>query len=172
MPLKVLEAKAAPWPLHRRVEGLAEAHLIPPPDKFAKRKHRRGARAQGVAYEKLVGRKLSRGFLKDEGELFLGQWLSFRDANGWGLAQPDAYVVMERSVLLLEVKLTLTDSAWPQLELLYRPLLEKIYGKPVTTVQVCKKLRGFLPEGMVEDLVCFCGDAKAGRWVWHTLEGE
>lgn len=155
---------------HRVVEGLEEVRLCVAPERFAKRKSRRGARAQGVAFEKLVVRRLGRAELR--GESYAGQWLSFRDAHGWGFAQPDFFLVRPGVVLLLEVKLTLTDSGWTQMEQLYCPLLEKLYERPVTTVQVCKNLRGFKPEGLVEGLARFGEKHMPGRWVWHTLDGE
>lgn len=98
-----------------------------------------------------------------------GQWLRFVDEGGSGCAQPDLFKVFPTHVLLLEVKLTHTEFAWPQMEGLYKPLLEEIFGRPVTTVQVCKNLRGYVPAGMVDGLEGFMDGYKAGRWVWQYL---
>ncbi len=75
-----------------------------------------------------------------EGELFSGTWISFRDANGYGYAQTDHYILGE-AVLLVECKLTQNTDADGQLRFLYKPLLEHIYKRPVLMVQACKNLR-------------------------------
>lgn len=97
------------------------------------------------------------------------QWLRFVDDAGPGCAQPDLFLVLPTHVLLLEVKLTHTEFAWPQMEGLYVPLLEYVFERPVTTVQVCKNLRGYVPPGMIEGLEGLMQGHKPGRWVWQNL---
>lgn len=98
---------------------------------------------KGLSFEKKVLRELRR--LNDKGTLpgayYPSQWIAFRDENGLGFAQPDAFIVMGDCVLLFEVKLTQTFYAVEQCRFLYRPLLEHIFRLPVFSLQVCKSLR-------------------------------
>lgn len=100
----------------------------------------KGSRAKGKTYERTVVRHLKRAFLEPE-LIHYNEWLGFTDATGSHYCQPDIYVELPSYILLLEVKLTQTDSAAYQLAGLYRPLLEALYSKPVVMVQVCKNLR-------------------------------
>lgn len=108
-----------------------------------KPKRLRGCRAKGITFErrveKFLKKKLSQGDLR--GQFHPGQWIEFEDSKGLGYAQPDFYIVNSGGVLLLECKLSQTDTAWDQLYGLYKPLLEHIYKVPVVSVQVCKNLR-------------------------------
>ena len=70
----------------------------------------------------------------------MNQWISYIDKEGKGFAQTDFYIVEPTFILLFEMKLTYTESAFAQMKELYVPLLEKIYQVPVVTMQVCKIL--------------------------------
>jgi|TARA_R110000824_G_scaffold230800_1_gene418465 hypothetical protein len=75
------------------------------------------------------------------GERHEHQWLGFMDNNGRGWAQPDVYWIMPELILVGEAKLTQTFTAIKQVKDLYRPLLAKLYDKPVIGFQICKGLR-------------------------------
>lgn len=66
------------------------------------------------------------------------RWVAFRDANGKGFAEPEAFIVYPKRVILFEVKLTGGMLAKFQMEQLYKPLLEAIHQRPVHCLQVCK----------------------------------
>lgn len=88
--------------------------------------------------------------------MFLNQWISFIDENGKGFAQTDQYLVQDDFILLFEDKYTQTNCAFLQMEELYVPLLEKIYGLPVMTLQVCKNTQYKIeyprnPEQLIEN---------------------
>lgn len=82
-----------------------------------------------------------------------------------GYAQPDAFVLLENKVLLLEAKLTQSDQAEAQCTKLYVPLLERIYGRPVVSAQVFKNIRYETPT-MVESLEELT--QREGHWQWHN----
>lgn len=116
------------------------------------RNRAKGSKAQGLAYERKFGKRLRArqarfGF---PGEIFSGQWFRFKDAGGFGFAQPDFYILRADHIILFECKLTGKDEAWRQLRDLYSPLLEEFYSRPVICVQVCKNIR---PESRPVDLV-------------------
>lgn len=127
---------------------------------------------RGIAYEKKVGRLLKKLKREEklEGELFLGQWLLFEDKNGVGRAQPDAYLVKEDFVLVVECKLTQTEVAEVQLRELYGPLLRFLYKKPVVLVQAFKNMRQ-RPDYSVRSLMRLKARHSGRRvYSWHYME--
>lgn len=99
-----------------------------------------------------------------------GFWLRFRDANGWGLAQPDVVVRGVREAVVFECKLSYTEAAEPQLTGLYLPLLRYLWQIPVRGVVVCKALTPRCPREIVTgDLAHAIGLAKNGVPVLHWL---
>lgn len=94
-----------------------------------------------------MGRKLKRLMARGDlvGELHLDQWLRFTDKNGTGYCQPDAYIVSDEAILLIEVKLTQTQTAHTQMLKLYLPLLRMMYEKPVVCLQIFKNARAVIP---------------------------
>ena len=153
----------------RRVRGLKWVELRQE-QPFKKSRPRRSALKRGLAYEKKVTRELKRqvhdGRL--EGELFIGQWIQFSDQYGISWAQPDAYILMENRILLLEAKLTQADSAVPQLLSLYLPLLRSIYELPILCIQVCRNLR-YVPRKLVESPQEVLQNPGPGVFVWHFI---
>jgi hypothetical protein len=130
------------------VEGLEWTMLSEGPP-YGKQRKLKGSRGKGQTYEKKVGREL-RDLINEgriEGELFSGQWFAFCDAHGPGFAQPDHFIWTESLVLLFECKLTQSDKAEAQLNLLYAPILAEHYQLPVLKVHTCKNLR-FDPGGL------------------------
>lgn len=106
--------------------------------------------------------------LAEPGEFHAGQWISFSDANGRGLAQPDIFIVFPKLILLIEVKLTQVPAAERQLHSLYRPLLRLIYQRPVVCVEACRYLTTFdlplirHPKEMIET-------PRRGTYIWHFM---
>jgi hypothetical protein len=127
----------------------------------------KGLQAQGIRYEKTIGKMLRREF--PEWDIHSSQWITFRDKAGLGFAQPDHYVVFSERILLIECKRTQTDRiAVPQMQELYRPLLHHIYKKPIQCVQCCK----FAGRGMEVTIIdiekaLFLSPAKP--LLWHCL---
>ncbi len=165
----LVDSVARPANEVRRIRGLRWAELRSS-GPFTRQKPRGRAQKVGLAYEKKVGRRLKR-LLRDgelEGELRLNQWIQFADDNGKGWAQPDAYLLMNSRILLIECKLTQSDNATPQLLSLYLPLLRKVYNLPILCLQVCHTLR-YIPKKIVtgpQELLDLPGP---GVFVWHYL---
>ncbi len=90
----------------------------------------------------------------------------FSDQNGIGWAKPDIYLLMEDKILLIECKLTQTETAIPQMLCLYLPLLRMIYNKPILCLQVCKNLR-YVPKKFVESPQELLQNPGPGAYLWH-----
>lgn len=102
----------------------------PPP--FSKgSKHFTGSKAKGLAYQHRIEQKLQQlvteGPLK--GELWIGPWLDFEDANGKGMAQPDAILIQSDRVIIFEMKLKQLWQATPQVKL-YGALMSHLLSLP------------------------------------------
>lgn len=95
---------------------------------FIKEKHYRGRRAQGVKYE----RKGHQHFQSLYQEIyFASPWLHFQEVGkSPRYCQPDAILFLPRQLkfIILEFKYNHTDRAWWQVQRLYRPVLQKIFG--------------------------------------------
>lgn len=116
---------------HRVVEELSWAGAAPRP-RFARESRSRGAKAKGRSFERSVAKALP-------GAIH-GQWFEFRDRNGPGWCQPDLFLELNWGILVLEAKYTWVPEGFTQMERLYKPVLEKIFCKPVQGVQICKVL--------------------------------
>lgn len=164
-----VESVARPQNEVRRIRGLKWAELRED-GPFPKQKPKQRAHKAGMAYERKVGRWLKRMIQNGElsGELCLNQWLLFADDNGVGWAQPDAYILMEKRILLMECKLTQSDVATPQLLSLYLPLLRKVYDLPILCLQVCHNLR-YVPKRLVDGPRELLEAPGPGVFVWHYL---
>jgi len=92
-----------------------------------------GARLKGLRYERAVAKALGSGWVH-------GQWFQFEDFHGLGYCQPDLFQVRPSEVVVLECKLTDTPEARRQLYLLYKPVLEMVYGKPMRGVVAAQAL--------------------------------
>ena len=115
---------------HRVISGLTSASLgdrnLPP-------KKVKGLKASGLAYERKVNK-----ILRENYSAITSQWIHFSDINGYGYAQPDAFIEKDTFVLCIEIKLKENSVGYLQMFQLYRPLLEHIYKKPVYCLQICK----------------------------------
>lgn len=69
-----------------------------------------GTRARGLAYERKVGKFLSRLCAKEEWKLWDHPWFEYNDGIRVGYFQPDFIVERPSGNLLIEVKLTYVDT--------------------------------------------------------------
>jgi len=105
----------------------------------------RGAKAKGLGYERSLGAALGPKVLH-------GQWFQFQDRSGLGWAQPDfllEWAAVQREMVILEAKYTWVAEGHSQGELLYRPLVEKVFGCPARVVVVCKVLTEATPKNRI-----------------------
>ena len=147
----------------RRVEGLRWARPLAGWPSGIPHSRPRGAKALGLRYERALARALP--------SAQHGRWWEYEDANGHGLCQTDLIIDLGARVLVLESKLRWVAEGHAQVELLYRPVLERALAKPVFGGVVCKTL---VPEArsagvqVVGDLRSFAEVAEAGgRAVLH-----
>lgn len=143
---------------HRIVEGLVWARRGEGPGWKPGRS--RGAKAEGLRFERLLAKAFPQGEH--------GSWWNFLDRNGVGWCQPDLLYVGGKSVLVLEVKLSWVAEGHRQIEELYKPVLEEVFGKPVIGVQVCRRLREGAPKaaGRLVDAVDVARGGGLGLLHW------
>ncbi len=162
----------------RKIAGLRWVELRDQGPFNSSPKSKISAVKRGLAYERVVGRTLKRLITGGEllGELHLQQWILFADAGGVQWARPDAYIRLPSKsqfsshrfdgILLIEVKLTQSDSATHQLLGLYLPLLRRIYNVPILCLQVCKNLR-YVPSKLIERPAELIEHPGPGVFTWH-----
>lgn len=70
------------------------------------------------------------------GTLLSEPWIKYKDTYGWHWCQPDTVLEARDRVLCVESKLSLRrrEVAIAQLDKLYRPVLTRLYDKPVVMV--------------------------------------
>lgn len=105
---------------HRVVKGLKWARLSPDGPPGLKGSRPRGAKREGLRYE----RQIAQAFGPTAKH---GQWLVFEDQNGLGWAQPDILFPLRNELFVLEAKYTWVPEAHTQLGQLYLPLLEAVF---------------------------------------------
>lgn len=137
---------------HHRVVGLKEA-ILTSENPWKREPKLKGCAAKGKTYERTIIRRLEALI---PNLLHASEWIRYQDAScegtRWRFAQPDAYILCDRWIWLLEVKRTQTSLAGSQMRYLYEPLLKKLYpGLPIIKVQVCKNLRT-VPENEITRL--------------------
>ena len=125
--------------MSRRIHtaSLHSARLIERPNCIPKSRPR-GTKALGLRYERSLAKYLPGATH--------GQWIEFADRNGPGFCQPDFLLNFRpRCMVVLECKLSWTFDAVEQLDNLYRPVVEKVFGLPAVGVVVTKNLVRFPP---------------------------
>lgn len=98
------------------------------------------AQRAGLVYERKALAWLDSTFA----DLRCKQWIRFDDDTGGRLCQPDAYVVIGPRVVVFEVKVRHTASAYQQLKHLYIPVLRTQFGPraDIVGVEVTKSYDG------------------------------
>lgn len=151
-------------PRHIHKESLCSARLIDRPACIPKSRPR-GTRAAGLRYERSLAKYLP--------SASHGQWFEFEDKFGAGYCQPDFLLNFRpRCMIVLECKLSWTFDAVEQLDNLYRPVVEKVFGVPAVGIVVTKNLAR-LPPGYWK-ICATLGAAveaaeKSQMSIWHWL---
>ena len=154
----------------RKLDGLLSVEAAEPPPFASGPRRLKGMAAKGKAYENKVSALLARlnGSGDIPGDLWLGPWFRFEDANGPGLAQPDALLETETKIVIFEAKLKQTIAAIPQIRL-YGQLASALLGKPWVGVQIYRwpsAVRQDTTLFKIEDVVgCDPGTIHC----WHQL---
>lgn len=117
---------------HRKIEQLFSAFETLAPKAFAPGKRRpRGAKGAGIKFEKEVAKAFG-------ARARHGQWFSFFDKNGSGMCQTDLLIVQPTKVFCFEVKLGNITAGRAQFSELYRPVLERVYKRPVYGIVIAR----------------------------------
>lgn len=107
--------------------------------------------------------------LDNKGDFHVGQWIEYADASGRHYAQPDVYVVLDEITICIECKLTQSEAALFQIADLYRPLLTKIYGRPVVGVVACRNLVYDPGRWRIGAITEVLSHRQPDTFVWHWL---
>jgi hypothetical protein len=152
-----------PRSLPRQIDRLLAASFCERPTFIPVAKRRTGSRATGASYEKKLVRSLKRNFPQAK----YHQWIHFMDATGPHYCEPELFIERKAEVILLEAKLTGGPLGRMQMEGLYKPLLEKIIGKPVRCLLVCKNVTVETPGPFIASLEAFINsDLPFATWHW------
>lgn len=180
-------------PVLRQVDGLRDVWRADGSGitKAFKNEHT-GSQKAGLRYERKVISHLSGLLERDENDFEVRPWLGFRDANGNGLAQPDAIYIRpvralterssvraltQRSVVIFEIKLQHTANSWWQLRGLYQPLVEKLteprfeMSRSAYPVRVCEVCASYDPSVVFPEGVELFFDEK-GFHAWTEAPGD
>jgi hypothetical protein len=120
----------------RQVVGLRWARPLEGKPAFIPGSRPRGAKAEGLRYERSLAKGLGSKFR-------CGMWWEFRDDGGIGCCQTDFFGKAKQWIILLETKLTWTPEAEEQLYGLYVPVVAMAMQVPrsqVLPIVVCKYL--------------------------------
>lgn len=148
----------------RQVSGLRWAKRMEARPGFIPIGRPRGAKAQGIRYEKALGLALGP-------EARRGVWWEFEDAQGHGYCQTDFLLELAQGSVILEVKYTWVPEGHQQIEGLYGPVVAAALGKPAVGLVVAKRLVqsnmmvGVVVAGELKQALEFVG--KGQRVCWH-----
>ena len=143
----------------RQVVGLQRAVPCARPQWMARRRPR-GSKGLGLRYEAALARALP--------SALHNPWYEYLDANGPGWASPDILTKYRGHVVVLECKLTDIAAAEAQLQELYFPIVELVYGLPAKGIVVVRSLVTRPdPSRVVTSLAAAL--AAPGVPIWHWL---
>lgn len=153
LPLAEALAKLHPQPLTfdqgqlpHQVKGLFWAEECERPG-FASGGANSVVKRQGLAYEHKVAAAVGKG----RGSV----WFRYQDASGFGHCQPDLILFAQTPafpqpfIVVVECKLTWNLVARGQIQRLYKPVLEQIWGIEVRGVIVCKNVTPWTPRARI-----------------------
>jgi hypothetical protein len=148
------DARCESAEVSREIEGLRWARLGD--DSPWPKPQARGSKAAGLRFE----RSTFRWIKKDFPDALHAPWIQFEDSNGTGWASPD--IVIPSRKILVEVKLSRIDSAIAQVERLYLPLVNVVWGEgPWSRVIVVKYWRG-----EAAPVITGFPEARSGQTAW------
>lgn len=99
-----------------------------------------GLRYEGTVIEYLedLAKHSKRGFCEQPA-------LRFRDDNGWRIVVPDALLISDVDIILVEIKIQHMPEAWWQLRRLYEPVVLNRYLRPVRVLEIVKSFDASMP---------------------------
>jgi len=114
------------------------AKLLKGQPPFIRRKKAKGKYAVGVRYERQVHEYLALLALSRTFDYIESPWIEYEDENGKRWCQPDALMVSDNAVAIVEVKYQHIADAWWQLVHLYRPVVSVLYPRhrPICLLEI------------------------------------
>ena len=125
----------------RVIQGLRTASVLLERPSCIPKGRARGKKAAGLRYERELAKALPKARH--------GQWFQFEDLRGPGWCQVDLLLEEGGVWLILEAKYTWTQVGHNQIQLLYKPVIERATGQLAVGVVVCKVLTQETPKGWV-----------------------
>lgn len=127
-----------------------------------------GKQREGILYERRVA-KLITGLLEED-EILHGPWIEYEDRRGMGWCQPDILVVRDAApLLIIEVKLTATKTAFKQMSGFYLPTVAKIFEVPKKSIKLLQICRNLTPRFSKEPIVESLDEMLDGKHSQATL---
>lgn len=143
------------------LDDILSAHFCPEPS-FAKRaRAKRGAKGEGLRYERKVQEHLCAA-----SELYLpGPWILYVVAGRPQWCQPDGLHLDYRTgvITIIEVKLNHTAEAAKQLRGVYEPVLRRMFPRPAWGVRLVEVTRWFDPDVYFPEPAKLCSDPFAHK---------
>ena len=132
-------------------------------------RHLRGLRYQHAVEDVLCVWAQQSGF-----RLESGPWLQFVNALGsaWRLCQPDVIVDPggDAPLIVFEIKVAFSPLAWSQLNLLYRPVVERATGRRVRLAAICKSFDPAVAANCGGQIALVAH--KPGAWLDHLVKSD
>lgn len=94
------------------------------------------AQSRGLKYQAKVETELSK--LHSPAKLILRPWLRYKQKGEVKKCQPDALLISDAHITIIEIKYSTTARAWHQLSTLYKPVIERAYRVPVFLTMVTR----------------------------------
>jgi hypothetical protein len=94
-------------------------------------------------------------------------WIEFYDAVERRHASPDVVLLQPERTILIEAKLGYRTTGWMQLESLYQPLAEFLWGKPTVLVLAVKHPKWMEPT--LDGDLAAVGQLSEGRHLLHWM---
>lgn len=124
----------------RWTSGLRWATVASRPQGLPAKQRARGAKAQGLRYERKLLKSLPTGTVH-------GQWFLFEDLYGRNFCQTDFLIDLGSEILLLEAKYTWVADGHVQVAQ-YLPVVRMALTKPIIAGIVCKILTPEMPRSV------------------------
>lgn len=144
------------------LEDIQSATICPRPPQFAIRNGtRRGAKADGIRYERKVQEQLC-----SRSPFYLpGPWIIYVVEGRPFWCQPDGlHIDIEAGVIsILEIKLRHTPAAAIQLRRLYEPVVRRLFPYPSWGVRLVEVCRWFDPDTKFPEPFTLCPDPLAHK---------
>lgn len=141
-------ALQVPPPRFRSITGpVREVRLQP--QEYVRQRGVTASQEVGRRYEAQVQEHLDRFF----GEYVPEPIISFTDNKLYRTVKPDGVLVCPSHVVIFEIKYTHVPEAWWQLEKLYKLVLDGLYHRPISLVEICRSYDPATPFPVPVELV-------------------